>query len=119
MPETIPLDGDVLLLAGARASVTPDRLPELVRLAQAHLRSRFDDYDREFESVHHGDDRTLFLVPEGHWTELGSDLGLEPREADALRRAHEQQLLRIGTKAGRRDEFETALEIREAVVVGR
>lgn len=119
MTATVPLDGDVLLLAGARASVTPDRLPELVRRAQAHLGSRLDEYDRRYECVHEDDDRLLFLVPDGHWSELGAELGLTDREADAVRRAHEQQLLRIGTRDDRRDEFESALEIREAVVVGR
>lgn len=119
MTASVPLDGDVLLLAAARASVTPDHLPELVRRAQAHLGARLDEYDRAFECVHEDDERALFLVPDGHWTELGAELGLTDREADALRRAHEQQLLRVGTKGGRRDEFDTALEIRQAVVVGR
>lgn len=119
MTASLPLDGDVLLLAGARASVTPDRLPELVRRAQSHLGPRLDEYARGFERVHADDDRALFLVPAGHWAELGAELGLADREADALRRAHEQQLLRVGTKSGRRDEFEAAVEIREAVIVGR
>jgi len=56
-------------------------------------------------------------VPEGHWAEVCSDLGLPEREVDAVRRAHAQQLRRVGSKTDRREEFETALEIREAVVI--
>ncbi|ADQ66211.1 hypothetical protein C499_09534 [Halogeometricum borinquense DSM 11551] len=119
MTTTVPLDGDVLLLAGARASVTPNQLPDLVHRAQSYLVQRTAEYDRRFECIYDDADRSVFLVPKDHWAELGSELELENREADALRRAHEQQLLRIGTKHGRRDEFESAMEIREAVVVGR
>ncbi|MDS0294104.1 hypothetical protein [Halogeometricum luteum] len=117
--ESLPLDGDVLILAGGRANVTPDRLVPLVRRAQAALGPRFDDYDRRFECVHADDARALFLVPRGHWAELGAELEIEAEAADALRRAHEQQLLRVGSNRGRREEFETAMEIREVVVVGR
>ncbi|RDI72238.1 hypothetical protein [Halopelagius longus] len=115
----LPLDGDVLVLAGAKASVAPDRLPELVRRAQRFLASRLDEYERTYETVEDDGERAVFLVPTGFWDEVGSELGLESREADALRRAHGQQLRRIGSKADRREEFVTALEIREALVVGR
>ena len=65
------------------------------------------------------EDRAVFLVPDGHWADVGFELDLPEREVDALRRAHAQQLRRIGTRTDRREELETALEIREAVVVGR
>jgi hypothetical protein len=117
--DDVPLDGDVLLLAGARASVSPDRLPDLVRRAQRHLAPRIGEYERSYETVDRDDGRAVFLVPTDHWAGVGEELGLEAREADALRRAHEQQLRRLGSKTGRREEFVTALEIREAVVVGR
>lgn len=115
----LPLDGDVLVLAGAKASVSPDRLPELVRRAQRHLGPRLDEFERAYETVDADDERVVFLVSTGFWSDVGAELGLESREADALRRAHGQQLRRIGSETDRREEFVTALEIREALVVGR
>lgn len=117
--DDLPLDGDVLVLAGAKASVSPDRLPELVRRAQRHLAPRLDEYERAYETVAEDDERVVFLVSTDFWQELGEELGFESREADALRRAHDQQLRRIGSQTDRREEFVTALEIREALVVGR
>jgi len=113
-----PIDGQVLLLAGAKASVPADRLHPLVDRADAHLRDRREEYDRRYERVDLPDGRVAYLVDTGHWATVGDDLGFADREADAVRRAHRQQLLRHGHGAGRREEFETALEIREAVVVG-
>lgn len=114
----IPLDGDVLLYTGATASVAPDRLAPLLREAQAHLSTKLDSYRRTYERAFAEDGRDVFLVPADHWADVASELGLPDREVDALRRAHAQQLRRLGTNAGRRDELETALEIREAVVIG-
>lgn len=113
-----PFDGEVLLLAGAKASLSPRRLPELVDDAQAHLGAELDRYRREYEAVHEDDRLVVFLVEPDHWEELAATLGLNGRERDALRRAHEEQLLWVGRDADRREEFESALEIREAVVVG-
>lgn len=113
-----PLDGQVLLLAAAKASVAPDHLPRLVDRAQAHLGPRIEAYRREYECVAEEDGRAVFLVEQGHWTRVGEELGLDEREVDALRRAHEEQLRRTGTAGDRREEFESALDIREAVVVG-
>ncbi|WP_336024327.1 hypothetical protein [Halobellus salinisoli] len=114
----LPLDGDVLLYTGATASVAPERLAPLLRAVQAHLGPQLDTYRRSYERAFVDDDRDVFLVPEGHWADVAAELGLPDREIDALRRAHAQQLRRLGASAGRREEFETALEIREAVVVG-
>ena len=41
-----PLDGQVLLLAAAKASVAPQHLPGLVDRAQAHLGPRLETYRR-------------------------------------------------------------------------
>jgi hypothetical protein len=49
---------------------------------------------------------------------VGERLGLTARECEAVRRAHEEQLRRVGTETGRREEFESALDIRSAAVVG-
>lgn len=113
-----PLDGQVLRLAAAKASVAPRRLPRLVDRAQAHLGPELAEYRRRYECVVEEDGRAVFLVERGHWADVGADLGLEDREVDALRRAHEEQLRRTGTAGDRREEFESALDIREAVVVG-
>ena len=115
---SLPLDGDVLLYTGATASVGPERIEPLLRVAQAYLRERAETYRRRYESAIADDSRQVLLVPDGHWNEVGAEVGLPKREIDAVRRAHAQQLRRIGSKADRREEFETALEIREAVVIG-
>ena len=114
----LPLDGDVLLYTGATASVGPERIEPLLRTAQAYLRERREAYRRRYESAVADDGRQVLLVPDGHWDAVGAEVGLPEREVDAARRAHAQQLRRIGSKADRREEFETALEIREAVVIG-
>lgn len=116
-----PIDGNALLIAAAKASVGPGRLPELLRDADEYLRSRAEEYDRAYERVDLDDETAVatYLVPDGHWAEVGVELGLNGREVDAIRRAHEQHLLRVGTRRRRRQEFETALDLREAVVVSR
>lgn len=126
-----PIDGQVLLLAAAKASVPSARLPDLVERAQAELERRLDRYSREYECVYLDRDANCtdapvddagvvygFLAERGHWEALGADLGFDRREADAVRRAHEEHLLRIGRRDDRADEFEAALEIREPVFVG-
>jgi hypothetical protein len=112
-----PMDGQVLLLAAAKASVGPQRLPDLVDLAQAHLADRVAEYRGRYEVAFEEEERVGFFVEAGHWAELGSRLGFEDRECDALRRVHAEQLRRIGSETDRREEFDTALDIREAVVV--
>lgn len=114
-----PLDGEVLLMAGAKASVAPERLPALVDRVQAELGPRIDEYRRGYECVHEDDDRAAFLADADHWERVGEDLGLHERERDALSRAHAEQLRRIGRKTDREATMESALEIRSAVVVGR
>ena len=114
-----PIDGDALVLAAAKASVSGERLPELVDRAQKYLADRRSDYGRRYERAHETDDRVVFFVEEGHWAELGEEFGLDRREWTALRRAHEEHLKRLGSDLDRREEFESALELREAVVVGR
>lgn len=114
-----PIDGNALMIAAATASVGAGRLPDLLRTADEYLRERAAEYDRSYECVDETAAAATYLVPEGHWAEVGEALGLGRRAADALRRAHEQHLLRTGTKRRRRREFESALELREAVVVSR
>ncbi|EMA31087.1 hypothetical protein [Halobiforma nitratireducens] len=122
-----PIEGQVLLLTAAKASVPATRLPELVERAQAHLADELERYRREYERVYvddatDHDDETdrleSFLVDWGHWETVGETVGFDERELSAVRRAHEEQLLRIGRRIDREEEFETALEIREPVLIG-
>lgn len=112
-----PIDGQVLVLAAAKASVAADRLSPLVERAATHLRGRRERYRRDYECVHADGDREIYLVDDGHWEGLGATLGFDARETDAVRRAHEEQLRRVGRRTGRQAEFDHALEIRAAVVV--
>lgn len=113
-----PLDGNALVLAAAQASVSGERLPELVDRAQAHIEAKVDEYRRQYELAHTDETQTVFFVEEGHWEAVGAELDLEPREWKALRRVHAEHLKRLGGDLDRREEFETALELREVVVVG-
>lgn len=115
----LPFDGPVLLYTAAMASVAPNRVPELLVEAQELLAPRLEAYRRRYECVREEPERVVFLVPTDHWAELGAELDVNEREADALCRAHERQLQRVGADEERREEFESALEIREAVVIGR
>ena len=114
-----PIEGQILLLTAAKASVPPERLPDLVDRAQTLLASRRDRYRREFERAYTDADREAFLVDWGHWDDLGEELELTERETAAVRRAHEEQVRRIGRRQDREEEFETAFEIREPVLIAR
>ncbi len=118
MDAQIPIEGNVLILAGAKASVPADTLPALVARVQRYLSPDIETYRRQFECILEDDERAVFLVSEDHWPSVGESVGLSRRETDAVRRAHEEQLLFLGSRTDRRDEFETALEIRDPVVVG-
>ncbi|WP_394741214.1 hypothetical protein [Natronococcus roseus] len=113
-----PIEGQILLLTAAKASVTPTQLPDLVDLAQERLAADRERYRREYERLYEGDGVEAFAVETGHWAELGTELGMSDRERAAVERAHEEQLLRIGRRTDREDELETALEIREPVLIG-
>jgi len=111
------IEGQVVLMAGAKASVSMTRLSELLEEFQTHLDGDRDDYDRRFERLDGSDGAIYYLVPEGHVGELGSKLGLTGRESDAIRRCHQAQFERDGRRLGRSEEFEAALEIRDVVAV--
>jgi hypothetical protein len=113
-----PIEGQILLLAAAKASVTPTQLPDLVDLAQERLGPELERYRREYERPYAGEKLEAFLVERGHWEALGEGLGFDDRELSAVRRAHGEQFLRIGRRSDREDEFETALEIREPLLIG-
>lgn len=113
-----PIDGTALLKSAALASVPSDRLPALLVRVQSGLSPRVDEYRRRYERVARDPDREAFLVESDHWEAIGDRLGLADRERDAAARAHETAVEQWGSKTNRRDEFETALEIRSAVVIG-
>jgi hypothetical protein len=114
-----PIEGQVLVLAGATASVTPERLPDLIDEVQADLGERLSEYRRRYELACKTEEAAYFFVEEGHWETVGDRLGLGDRETGAVRRAHREQLLKTGRREGRGEEFEAALDLREGVVVGR
>ncbi|WP_276279582.1 hypothetical protein [Halorussus caseinilyticus] len=113
-----PIEGQVLILTAAKASVGGQRVPDLVAEGRRAAQVRADELRRRYERVHEDDVRTVFLAPEGFWAEVGDDLGWSKRERETVARANAEQLLRVGKREGRREEFETALEVREAVVIG-
>lgn len=113
-----PIEGQILLLTAAKASVGPQRLPDLVDLVEADLRPRFETYDSQYERAYEAADHAAFFVERDHWATIGERLGFTDRETDAVRRAHHAQLERFGRRHDRTDEFETALEIRDCVLIG-
>jgi hypothetical protein len=113
-----PIDGQVLMLTAAKASVGPGALPGLLARVQRHLGPETDEYRRRYELAHEGDRRAVFFVEPNHWEAVGEELRFGRRETDAVRRAHEEQLRRVGSETDRREEFETALELRTAAVIG-
>lgn len=116
---THPLEGQIVLLAGAQASVTLTRLSDLLERAQHYVHDHREEYDRQFERIEGAGERAYYLVDDGHWAAVGRALGFDARESDAIRRAHAEQFRRAGRRLDRLDEFETAMEIREVVVVYR
>lgn len=113
-----PLDGQVLLVSAVKASVPGKKLPILVDRTQKALVQIHPDVEQQFERIYEGDEYDIFLVTDGFWDELGDRLGLHRRELSAVRRAHEEQLRYVGRRDDREAEFDTALEIRDALVIG-
>lgn len=116
MAGALPIDGEILMIATAKGSVGP-RVGSLVDHVQDHLVDRLPEYRRRYEAVREADGRIVFLADPDHWEQVGERLALDEREVDAVRRAHTEQLRRIGRRTGRESEFEAALEIRDPVVV--
>lgn len=118
MPEvTHPIDGQVLLLAGAKASVTLEQLSALVARTQDYLGDHIHRYNRQYECAYDANAAKAYFVEPDHWQSIGTALGFNDRETAAVARTHAEQVRRFGKEQERQEEFEAALEIREAVVI--
>ncbi|WP_439330820.1 hypothetical protein [Halorubrum ezzemoulense] len=117
-PGTYPIEGTALVKTTALASVPAARVPTLLARVQADLGPRIDAYRRRYEQIEAESGRETFLVDPDHWDEVAERVGLSERERDAVVRAHEAAVERLGAGSGRRAEFDAALEIRSAVVIG-
>ncbi|WP_435119018.1 hypothetical protein [Halolamina sp. C58] len=117
--DEVPFDAAVLQQVAGSDGVDPRTLPELLGRVEAHLTGSRASLRRQFESPYSDESRELFFVPPDYWEGVASTLSLTPQEALTVRQAHERQLLRIGAETRRGAEFDAALDIRTAVVVGR
>lgn len=118
MPGSRAIEGQIVLLASAKASVTLARLSELVEDIEDYVRDRRETYDRSFEQIEGVGGTRYYLTGPEQWDRIGSDLGLDGSETDAVRRSHEAQFQRDGRRLDRTEEFESALEIRTVVAIG-
>ncbi|MDQ2073287.1 hypothetical protein RBH20_12155 [Haloarcula sp. H-GB4] len=112
-----PIEGQIVLLAGTRASVPLDKLPDLLGQVQTYLQENRETYDREYERISGPREADYVCAESGHWHSIGTELGLSDREQDAVRRAHAAQFERDGRRLDRSEEFETTLEIRAVLAV--
>jgi len=112
-----PIEGQIVLLAGSKASVPLPQLSDLLDRVQHHLADERDTYEQGFERIDGTRDAIYYLAPADHWAEVGADLDLSGREIDAVARAHADQFRRDGRRLDRQDEFETTLEIRGVVAI--
>lgn len=117
MDDSHPLEGQMVLLAGTKASLSLKRLPRLVARVDDHLRERSQAYDQRYESIDGTGSLEYYLVEPGTWEEIGREVGLGDRELDGVRRAHTAQFRRDGRRLDRLEEFESALEIRDVVAI--
>lgn len=113
----VPFDAAVLQQVTNPDGIGASELPELLGRVDAHLVGERESLRRKFERAHSDDRRELFFVPPDYWEAVASVLSLTPREEQAVRQAHERQLLRVGAETRRGMEFDAALDIRTAVVV--
>ncbi|WP_241431985.1 hypothetical protein [Haloferax mucosum] len=116
-PARVAVADIAVMVAAAKSGVSASTLPILLGSVQVFLDARTDEYARAFECIHRDAGTAVYFVPLGHWDTKGVALGLSHREVDAVRRAHAEHLRHVGVELNRREEFETALEIREVAVV--
>ncbi|GCF14264.1 hypothetical protein Harman_21990 [Haloarcula mannanilytica] len=112
-----PIEGQIVLLAGTRASVPLDQLPDLLERVQSYLRANRASYEREYERINGPRTADYVCVESGHWETIGTETGLNDRERDAVRRAHVAQFERDGRRLDRSEEFAATLEIRDVLAI--
>lgn len=111
-----PLDGEVVLKAGALASVPLKQVETLLCTAQEHIEQNRGAYRQQFERIE-GEKREYYLAQASVWDEIEAAAAFTAREVDAVERAHELQFERDGRRLDRAEEFAAALEIRSPVAV--
>lgn len=114
---THPIESQVVLLAGAKASVSLARLSDLLTEAQTALADRAEEYQQRFEQIDASGESVFVLAEDGYWHTLGDEIGMTEREIDAVARTHAAQFERDGRRLDRKEEFETTLEIRDVLAV--
>ncbi|MFC6953963.1 hypothetical protein [Halorubellus litoreus] len=112
-----PFPEEVLLLTAGDGVVKPGRLPELLSVVQADLSLRLQEYREHHECAYEDDHLVAFFVAADHWPAIADRLGFETGAVDATRSAHARFLLGLGTDVDRTDEFETALDVQDCVVI--
>lgn len=112
-----PIESQIVLLAGAKASVSLARLSDLLAEVQPYLTDNVEEYERRFEQIDADGDSVYVLATDGYWQTIRDELGLTRREIDAVARTHAAQFERDGQRMDREEEFETTLEIRDVLAV--
>lgn len=112
-----PIESQIVLLAGAKASVSLARLSELLAEVQPYLANNVSAYERRFEQIDAYGEGLYVLAEEGHWQTVGEETSLTEREIEAVARTHAAQFERDGRRMDREEEFETTLEIRDVLMV--
>ncbi len=114
-----PINGPVVKITAAKASIAAERVLPLLDRVQDHLDHRAATIAREYELAYKQQGQAGYFVDEAFWQAVGARVDLDRRELDAVRRAHNEQLRHAGRRQGRRAEIESALEIRDCVLVNR
>lgn len=117
MAPTHALAPDALAAAADAAGLDAADIDRLAARAAAYLGGRSRNLERRYERALTADDGVVLLADTDFWDRVGDALRFEDDETAALRRAHEATLTLAGARAGRDAEFESALEIRTAVVL--
>lgn len=101
------------------ADVDPGTLDALLGRVADYFDGKERALERQYERAIAATDGVVLFADAGFWDRTGAALGFTETEITAVRRAHEATLLLAGDRADRLAEFETALDVRTAVVLGR
>ncbi|GGN06955.1 hypothetical protein [Halarchaeum nitratireducens] len=113
MPHPIPA------AACEGADVDPATLDALLGRVADYLRGKERALERQYERAIGARDGVVLFADADFWARTGAALAFTEVETTAVKRAHEATLLLAGDRADRLGEFETALDVRTAVVLGR